>query len=282
MSRVCIVTDSGSDLAPELASDAGVHVVPLTVTFGPREFRDGVDLSPKGFYELLSQADTASMPRTTQPSPSDFEGVYRPLVDAGWAVVSVHMSSRLSGTFQSAALAARAAGGEIHLVDSESASLGTGLLVLEAARLAKAGADARAIVERLEALRDRQKVFFSVDTLEYLQRNGRIGKAQAFVGGLLHVKPILTLAEGIVHPLERVRGKARVQARLVELAAEAAGSDPVRVAVVHGNAPAEAASLVEALRAHLTVTELVTAVLGPTIGTHAGPGTLGVVVQPLK
>jgi len=280
MSRVCIVTDSGADLTPDVAAEAGVRVVPLTVTFGQQEYRDSVDLSPERFYQLLREADAGSLPRTTQPSPADFEEVYRPLVEAGCTIVSVHMSARVSGTLQSAALAARSVGGEIHVVDSKSASLGTGLLVLEAARLAAAGTSAGDIVRRLEALRDRQKVFFSVDTLEYLQRNGRIGKAQAFVGGLLNVKPILTLVEGEVHPLERVRGRARVHSRLVELAAAAAGTDPVRIAVLHGDAPGDAERLAEALRSRLAVTELRTALLGPTVGTHVGPGTLGVAVQP--
>lgn len=280
MSRVCIVTDSGADLTPDVAAGAGVRVVPLTVTFGRQEYRDSVDLLPEHFYQLLSQADAGSMPRTTQPSPADFEEVYRPLVEAGCPVVSVHMSARVSGTIQSAALAARSVGGDIHVVDSKSASLGTGLLVLEAARLAEAGTGATDIVRRLEGLRERQNVFFSVDTLEYLQRNGRIGKAQAFVGGLLNVKPILTLVEGEVHPLERVRGRARVHARLVELVTAAAGADPVRIAVLHGNAPEAADRLAEALRSRLAVRELLTAVLGPTVGTHVGPGTLGVAVQP--
>src|SRR5690606_8330442 len=133
---------------PEMAAGDGLHIVPLTVTFGARAFQDGVDLSPQRFYQLLAEADAASLPRTTQPSPADFERVYRPLVEAGCSIVSVHLSSRLSGTLQSAALAARSVGGEIHLVDSYSASLGTGLLALEALRLAAAGEGAEAIVHQ--------------------------------------------------------------------------------------------------------------------------------------
>src|SRR5690606_24372214 len=145
------------------------------------------------------------------------------------------------------------------------------------ARWAEQGRPAREIAQDLEAARERLTIFFSVDTLEYLQRNGRIGKAQAFVGGLLNIKPILTLRDGIVHPVERVRGSQKAFSRLVDHVGEQVGQRPVRVGVVHGNAPDEAARLAEALRGRLNIQELITASLGPTIGTHAGPGTLGVV-----
>lgn len=282
MTPVQVVTDSGADLTPEMREQHGIHVVPLTIHFGAQEFRDGVDLSPDAFYERLTQAQGDLLPRTTQPSPADFERVYRPLVEAGHAVVSIHLSSQLSGTYQSAALAAKEVGGQIHVIDSRSASLGVGLLALQAARLASAGHDGLVVKGAVEALVAHTHVFFSVDTLEFLQRNGRIGRAQAFVGSLLNVKPILSLVEGVVHPVERVRSRGRAVARLVSLAEEAARNRAVRVAVVHGNDPEGAARLAEQVRERLQVEELLVAPLGPTIGTHAGPGTFGLVCQPVQ
>lgn len=281
MGSVHIVTDSGADLPPELAYPR-LHVVPLTVHFGQESLRDGVELTVEDFYRRLRQASQATMPRTSQPSPAEFEAVYRPLVEAGHSIVSVHLSAALSGTLQSATLAARSVGGEIYVVDSLSASLGIGLLAWYGARLADAGQPAGAIAERLKALREKLAVFFTVDTLEYLQRNGRIGKAQAFVGGLLNVKPVLTLRQGVVHPVERVRGKAKALARIVDHAVEAVGERPVRLAVMHGDVPDEAERLTAMAKSRLQVEELVVAPLGPIIGTHAGPGSLGMVCIPVE
>ena len=218
-------------------------------------------------------------PRTTQPSPTDFEAVYRRLQADADAIVSVHLSSELSGTMQSASIAAAMDGIDVpvHVVDSRSASLGIGMLAVEAARMAKAGASAEDIVQHLEAIVARQKVLFLVDTLEYLQRNGRIGRAQAFVGGLLNIKPLLTIDDGVVAPLERARGRAKARARLLELVTQGAQGQRVKVAVMHADALEEAESLASELRSRLDVEELVVGQLGATIGTHAGPGTLGVV-----
>lgn len=279
MGEVYIVTDSGADLTPEL-SHPRIHVVPLTVHFGQESFRDGVDLTGEAFYHRLRHASQDTMPRTSQPSPAQFEAVYRPLVEAGHAIVSVHLSAALSGTLQSASLAARSVGGEIHVVDSLSASLGIGLLARHGAQLADAGQPAAAIAEELQALREQLTLFFTVDTLEYLQRNGRIGKAQAFVGGLLNVKPVLTLRQGVVHPVERVRGKAKAHARLLDHMEAAVGDRPVRVAVIHGDVPDEAERLTDMARSRLPVEELVAAPLGSIIGTHVGPGALGIGCMP--
>jgi len=276
MAGVKIVTDSGADIPKPLAEELDIAVVPLTVHFGDEEFKDGVDLELSEFYRRLH---AGGQPRTTQPSPTDFEAVYRRLqVDAD-AIVSVHLSSELSGTMQSASIAAAMDGIDVpvHVVDSRSASLGIGMLAVEAARMAKAGASAEDIVQHLEAIVARQKVLFLVDTLEYLQRNGRIGRAQAFVGGLLNIKPLLTIDDGVVAPLERARGRAKARARLLELVTQGAQGQRVKVAVMHADALEEAESLASELRSRLDVEELVVGQLGATIGTHAGPGTLGVV-----
>ncbi|MFS8523943.1 MAG: DegV family protein [Limnochordales bacterium] len=276
MAGVKIVTDSGADIPKPLAEELDIAVVPLTVHFGDEEFKDGVDLELSEFYRRLH---AGGQPRTTQPSPTDFEAVYRRLQADADAIVSVHLSSELSGTMQSASIAAAMDGIDVpvHVVDSRSASLGIGMLAVEAARMAKAGASAEDIVQHLEAIVARQKVLFLVDTLEYLQRNGRIGRAQAFVGGLLNIKPLLTIDDGVVAPLERARGRAKARARLLELVTQGAQGQRVKVAVMHADALEEAESLASELRSRLDVEELVVGQLGATIGTHAGPGTLGVV-----
>src|SRR5690606_15393842 len=195
MAGVKVVTDSGADIPKNVREELDIAVVPLTIHFGEEEFKDGVDLDTTEFYRRLH---AGGLPRTTQPSPADFEAVYRRLQDEADAIVSVHLSSELSGTMQSAVLASTMDGVAVpvHVVDTRSASLGIGLLAIEAARMARAGAAAADIVQRLEELVARQRVLFVVDTLEFLQRNGRIGRAQAFVGGLLNIKPLLTIDDG--------------------------------------------------------------------------------------
>lgn len=278
---VHVVTDSTADLTPELIKEFGVtspvHIVPLTIHFGEEEYRDGVDLSTEEFYRKLRESH--QMPRTSQPSPAAFIDVYSQVSQPGETILSFHISSKLSGTYQSALLAARQFDDRrIEVVDTRSASLGVGLIALRAAELAERGAEPDEILILCREMINHSRVFFLVDTLEYLQKNGRIGKAQAIVGGLLNVKPILTLEDGVVAPLDKVRGKAKARARLLERLIEGTSPDSVAAgAVVHAQAPEEADSLTQAVAAQFPTSRIVTGQLGPTVGTHVGPGTLGVV-----
>lgn len=276
MAGVKIVTDSGADIPKHLVEELDITVVPLTIHFGDEEFKDGVDLDTTQFYSRLQ---AGGQPRTTQPSPADFEAAYVKLQDEADAIVSCHLSSELSGTMQSAVLASTMDSVKVpvHVIDSRSASLGIGMLAIEAARMAKDGASAEDIVQHVQGIVQRQQVFFLVDTLEYLQRNGRIGRASAFVGGLLNIKPLLTIDDGVVAPLERARGRNKARARLVELVASGVGDNKVRMAIMHADAAEEAEALAAELRSKVDVDELIVSQLGATIGTHAGPGTLGVV-----
>lgn len=280
MARVKIVTDSGADIPADVAAELGITVVPLTIHFGDEEYKDGVEMDAKQFYQRLY---AGHLPRTSQPSPAEFEAVYRELQQDADAIVSCHLSSELSGTMQSAVLASKMDGIDVpvHVVDSRSASLGIGWMAMEAARMAKDGVDAGAIASHVRAIAERHKVLFVVDTLEFLQRNGRIGRAQAFVGGLLNIKPLLTIDDGVVAPLERARGRAKARARLLDLVAAGVGDQRVRVGVMHSDAADEAEALAEQLRQRLNVEELMVGMLGATVGTHAGPGTLGVVFYPV-
>lgn len=277
-----IVTDSTADLTPTLLQEFGVedhvHIVPLTVHFGEEEFRDGVDLARDTFFEMLrSRAD---MPRTSQPSPAAFVDLYREISNPGDTILSLHLSSKLSGTHQSAALAARQFNDrEVEVIDTRSVSLGLGLMVLNAARAAKEGKSKQEILADLRRRIAGARILFVVDTLEYLQKNGRIGKAQALVGGLLNVKPLLALEDGIVSPVEKVRGKAKARERMIERVLETVPAGSAETgAVIHAAAQAEADEVAARLSQLYGGLKFHVEELGPTVGTHAGPGTLGVVV----
>lgn len=278
MSGVRIVTDSTADLPPALAAEHGVSVVPLRVIFGSESLRDGVDIGGARFYERLRTDPNPA--RTSQPSPGEFAEVYRRLGQDGSAIVSVHISSKLSGTFQSAEIARDACRGqEIHTVDTRSASLGIGLAVLAAARAARAGAAPAEVAATARRVAEKMTVVFTVETLEFLARNGRIGKAQALLGSLLSIKPVLSLEDGIVAPIDRVRGRSRAIERMLEVLWQRVPPGAgVRGAVMYAGAEAEAdaAAIAARLRGAYPGVDLVTGELGATIGTHAGPGTVGV------
>lgn len=279
---VHVVTDSTADLSPELMDAFGVrdalHIVPLTVHFGDEEFLDGVTITATQFYERLSTSEV--LPRTSQPSPAAFVEAYSNISSPGDTILSFHISSRLSGTYQSALLAARQLPDRtIEVVDTRLASLGLGLVGLYAAKGVKEGKGAEEVLGQCRRIMQEARILFLVETLEYLQKNGRIGKAQALVGGLLNVKPLLTLEDGVVTPLEKARGKAKARARLLERVRALAPKDsPVVGAVVHAQAPDDAATVQEAIQDHFSAAQIYIAELGPVVGAHAGPGTLGVIL----
>ncbi|HEX4756280.1 MAG TPA: DegV family protein [Candidatus Dormibacteraeota bacterium] len=268
-----VVTDSTSDILPAAAAQLGVDVVPLTVRFGDEQFRDGVDLSPEQFYGRLS--DTPVQPSTSQPTPEQFAEVYRRHADAGDSVVSVHISAKLSGTIQSASLAAQEFGdGVVRVVDSMTVSAGTQFLVRGALADIAAGAGQDEVVEHMEERRERIGVYVLLDTLTYLQRGGRIGRAQGLLGGILNVKPLLRVAEGEVQPEARVRSRQQGIAKLVELAA---AQRPLEaLAVFHCGAPNLLALIEPKLRADHPGLAILEGQLGAVVGTYSGPGGVGI------
>lgn len=277
-----VVTDSGADVPPRVAEQLGLRVVPLTVRFGDQEFCDGVDLSTTQFYARLREG--GPLPNTAQPSPAAFAAVYAEAARAGERVLSIHLSGALSGTVQSARLAAaQVPECNATVLDTRSASLGVGMIAIQAARAAAAGLPDEAVIRQAEEACNRLAVFFLVATLDHLVKNGRIGRAQGFVGNLLQVQPLLTLTDGVVEGLERVRGRARARQRLVELvaqaAAEKAGGRPLaHLAVMHAAVPQEAEELATRLAERVPAAERWIEWLGPTIGAHTGPGCLGVLM----
>jgi DegV family protein with EDD domain len=268
-----IVTDSTSDILPAEAERLGIDVVPLTVRFGDQQFRDGVDLTPDEFYRRLPT--TTVQPRTSQPTPEQFAEVYRGHVDAGDTVVSLHISAKLSGTLQSASLAAQPLPpGSVRVIDSTTVSAGMQFLVRAALEDVAAGCDSAEVERRIVGRRDRVGLYVLLDTLTYLQRGGRIGRAQSFLGGILNVKPLLCLREGEVHPEARVRSRKQGIDKMVELARSQ--SPLTSIAAFHCGAP-ELLELIEPpLRADHPDVGLISGQLGAVVGTYSGPGGVGI------
>ncbi|MFY9825241.1 MAG: DegV family protein, partial [Thermoanaerobaculia bacterium] len=287
---VMIVTDSTSDLPPDLAASHGIAIVPLTMELDGTTFRDRVDLQPGQFYALLERSK--GHPVSNPPSADEFARRYGEWVGKGHDVVSVHLSSRLSLTLEHASAGAAAAlsGREnttgpppiVAVVDSGQATLGLGLLALFAARMAARNETALEIRRRLLAMVPRVQTLFVVDTLEYLARGGRIGRAQALLGGLLGIKPILGVVDGEIAAVDRVRGGRATHPRILEiLKTRLNPKRPVVAGVSHGNAPAWADRLERLLRDTFQISELIQAEVGPVVGTHSGPGVVAVsVFQP--
>ena len=271
-----IVTDSVSDLPPALAQANDITVIPCYVVIGNETYKDGVEITADRFYSRLP--DLPRLPSTSQPTIADFQETYQRLLDQGHQIVSVHVSAKLSGTLNSAVQAKAALGdsSDIEIIDSQSASAPMGLVVLDAARIARESSDLQEVVRQTRLSLQKQHGFVMVDTLEYLQKGGRIGKAQAFLGGMLKVKPILTIRDGEVHPLERPRSLERAKNRLVEMAQTLA---PIRQINISYSTDRVQALGIRAQLAELVSPEnLVESRFGPVLGTYVGPNALGVAV----
>ncbi|MGB4563909.1 MAG: DegV family protein [Dethiobacteria bacterium] len=274
-----IVTDSTADIPLEQAREVGVRIVPLKVFFGDECYRDWVELTPEQFYEKLKSSPV--MPRTSQPSPEDFLDTYRQF-HPGDEIISIHISRQLSGTLQSAELAQKMLPErEIQCFDSLQASVGLRLQVLEAARAAKEGCSKEEVLRLLKHYRDHSRVYFVVDTLEYLHKNGRIGKAKTLLGGLLKVKPLLCLEQGVIGPVEQARGWKKAVQRLIELMeADLSGAKAIKALVAHAVVPEEAEKIKAEIQERLQPREITTASIGAVIGSHVGPGVVGIVAAP--
>jgi hypothetical protein len=269
-----IVTDSTCDLPAELAAFYDIEVVPLKVSFGEDTYLDGVDLDNQAFYRKLKES--TQLPRTSQPSPGDLLTRYHEMFDRGdcQQILSIHVSSKLSGTYNSAVTAAREFGRDVIVFDSSSVSLGMGLLTIAASEMARNGDSINKITERLEALKKEQGLFFTLGSLDYLIKGGRVGKARGFVGKLLGLRPILTLRDGEIHPVAKVRGEENIIDKIISLLPP--DGHGIRWAVAHAECPAQGAAMSKILRERYNSDEILAGEIGPTVGTHAGPGTWGV------
>ena len=274
--RSAVVTDSTADLPHQLVEAYNIQVVPQILIMGDKTWLDGVDIDPPTFYQLLQTSP--HFPSTSQPSVRDFHEIFLELSKSAEGIVAILVSNELSGTVNSA-LAAKVSLPEvpIEVVDSRGASMMLGLAVLAATRAAAAGKGLEEVADAARALVGRTHVYFVVDTLEYLHRGGRIGTAARLFGTALNLKPVLEIRDGIVQPVARIRTRRKALERLYELLREhQAAGDRLHMAVIHVAAPEEAAQLADKLKAQFHPVELIESECGPVIGTHAGPGTVGV------
>lgn len=274
---VAIVTDSTAYIPKPLCQEYGVHVVPNVVNWAGKSYRDGVDIGAVEFFERLKVDPVA--PTTSVASLGEMKEIYAAAASSAEAVIGIHLSAKLSNTFKVAQeAAALVPGANIRVVDSETTSMAMGYIVLEAARAAAAGQGVEQVAQLVAGAVPRTGVVLTVETLKYLQRGGRIGAAAAFAAGVLDLKPLLEVRDGIIHPLERVRSRKKAMARLVEIVCERlAGKSAIRLATLHAAAEAEAAELLAAAKERLggAVVETVMTDVSPTVATHTGPGTIG-------
>ncbi len=274
--KVAIVTDSTAYLPEEIQKQYNITFTPLSVIWGDQIYRDGVDILPGEFYKRLRE--TKIMPTTSQVTPAVFQNTFQSLLEQGYDVLGIFLSSKISGTVQSAIQARdtlSSAKEKITLVDSLWTTMAMGWPILTAARAAQAGeslAECKKVAENACA---RSGVLFVVETLEFMRRGGRIGGAQAFLGTVLNIKPVLEMRNGQIEAVEKVRTKQKAIQRVVEIVSERIkGKTLIRLAVTHANSEADASSLLELARAELDPVETFCCPLSPVIGTHAGPGTV--------
>ena len=277
MPKVSIVTDSTAYLPEELLEQYDITVIPLVILWGEKTLRDGIDIQPAAFYQQLSNAKI--MPTTSQITMTTMQTVFRRTLERGDDVLGIFLSSKFSGTYESALQARadlpRAAQDKIALVDSLSTTMAMGWTVLTAARAAQAGKSLSECQKITVAARDNSGVLFVVETLEFLRRGGRIGGAQALLGTALNIKPVLEMRDGAIESVEKIRTKGKAIERMLELSTERIGTrTPIRLAITHANAEPEALSLLSTAIEKFRPVETLCVPLSPVIGTHAGPGTV--------
>jgi DegV family protein with EDD domain len=266
---VQVITDSTSDLPAAMRQELGIEVVPLNISFGSTNYRDGIDLSPDQFYSMLQES--AELPKTSQPPVTSFEAAFRSALDQNRDVVCITISSELSGTFNAARLAAEAVDTErIVVIDSRAATMQLGWVAVAAARLAKEGASLDAVAAEARDAIGRVSLFAVLRTLDYVYKGGRIGKAAQLVGSALAIKPIITLVNGVVVPLERVRTWKKAVARITDLVQPT----PSDIMVLHSGNPEDAGAVAADLRQRYPSSSVGIDYAGATIGTYAGPGAI--------
>jgi DegV family protein with EDD domain len=277
MSKIAIVTDSTAYIPPNLVQKYNLTVTPQVLIWGDETFEDGVDIQPAEFYARLKTAKV--MPTTSQVSISNMKATFESLVEKGYDVLAIFLSAKLSGTIQSAVQAKDmmdTAGEKVTFIDSNSTAMAMGFQVLAAARAVEDGANLDDAIALAEKAREHTGVYFAVDTLEFLHRGGRIGGAQRFLGTALNMKPVLAVQGGRVEAVERIRTKSKALDRVLELVMEQCqGKTPIRLATIHAAAEDEARTLLDKATKELNATESILTSVSPVVGTHAGPGTVG-------
>jgi DegV family protein with EDD domain len=277
MPEIALVTDSTAYIPPEIVDRYSLRVVPQVLIWGEITYQDGVDIQPEEFYSRLQTAKT--MPTTSQVSIASMKTTFEDLTGKGYHVIGIFLSSKFSGTIQSAIQAIGlmgSAGKNVTVLDSQSTSMALGFQVLATARALEDGANLEDAIATAEKARDHTGVYFAVDTLEFLHRGGRIGGAKRFFGTALNVKPVLTLNDGLIEAVEQIRTKKKAIARVMDLVEERVkGRSPIHLATLHANAEIEAKELLDMASQRMDVSESILTAVSPVVGTHAGPGTVG-------
>jgi len=277
MPKIALVTDSTAYIPKDLLKKHDISVAPQILIWGDKTYEDDVDIKPQEFYSKLSSSKV--MPTTSQVTPSSLHKIFVEKVESGSDVLAILLSSKLSGTIQSAVQARELmgkSGEKVHIVDSLTTAMAMGFIVLLTARAAERGANLQDCIKLAEMLIPQTGVFFAVDTLEFLHRGGRIGGAQRFIGSALNMKPILGLVDGKVEGIDRIRTKSKAHDRILELTLEKArGKHPIHVATLHANAPDDAKALLARAEKELNPAESIFTEVSPVVGNHAGPGTVG-------
>ncbi|NLN54388.1 MAG: DegV family protein [Firmicutes bacterium] len=278
MKRIALVTDSTADLTPALIKDWNVHVIPLKIRFAGEEFYDG-ELTAEEFYQRLRNA--SALPVSSQPAPEDFLQLYRNLLQKYDEVISIHLSANLSGTVNAAWVAAKNLPGKVHVIDSKTISLGIALMIKEAVHCIRNGLDSIQIKERLNTARNNIETMFTLNTLEYLQKGGRIGKVTGLVGSLLNIKPVIRVnEEGIYVPAGKTRSQDKALDQIVQTLQQLANGRQVKaLAIAHGAALEAANKLKAALEKTFNLPTDIFTQVSTVIGVHTGPGTVGAAVH---
>lgn len=281
MAALHIITDTACDLPVKFLQEKGISVVPMTINFPDHSYRDGIDITPGEFYRLY--ASSVKIPSTAQPTPGAVFEVLREVIERGDEALMITISTGMSGTYENACIARKefAKKDRIAIFDSKKASMGQGLLVMEAFEMAQAGLDLKETVRRLERIRDRMYSVFTLQTLEYLQKGGRVGKMQAVAGDVLNIKVILEInEEGYIVQREKARGRRRAIERILEIM-EKEGKDlsAQRIGVSHSQSEEEAAAIANEIKERLGVKSVLFGEITATVGTHVGPGCLAFFFQ---
>ncbi len=272
-----IVTDSTADVPEELLEKYDIRVVPINIQFGTETYQEGIDIDRPTFFRKLDEYPT--IPTSSQPSPGQFVEVYKELAEQGHSILSVHLTSKHSGTYQSALLAKSMVPEiEVEVFDTLSISIETGYHVLAAARAAEEGKSVGEIIQILEGIRSRINLYLTPATLKYLQKSGRVGRLSGALGALLNVKPVIKVEDGVLEAFQNVRTRSKALDRLVELTAEAVGTtDPVKLAITHAEVPAEAEKLRQRLESTFNCDEMIVVDLCCSLTVHGGPGIIGLI-----
>jgi DegV family protein with EDD domain len=277
-----IVTDGSADIPLEWQKEFDIQVVPANILFGDKTYIQGVDLDNEGFYRLVDE--THKIPKTAQPTPHQFAEFYKKLIKPGDTILSIHVTSKLSGTFNSARMVAEEMADRIKITvfDSLSGSAGIALLCREARLLERAGKSTEEIVKRLEYLRSRTGIVLTLDTLEYARLSGRVGALQAVLASVLNVKPIAIVIDGEVHITEKVRTRRASMERVLEIVKEKVGDQAVNMAIMHARDPQAGAILMERAREIFKIQSIILTDLSISVAANLGPGTVGIAFCPVE